>query len=241
MVKVRAVAVDVDGTITDGSMKLSTAAVEAIRRLEESGVRVMLASHNALCVVKALATYIGCTGPIICEGGGVVEYAGRLRRLGSKLVARRALARLKEAFDGLIEESWSNRFRLVDQAFTSSLDRARLEEALKGVEGVKLVYTGFAYHVVDSSVDKGRGLRVASRLVGVKPSEVVAVGDSDVDVDMLLSSGLGVALGNATERLKEAADLILDEDYGEGFTKLASMILSGELNRALRPPSRTPP
>jgi len=232
---------DVDGTLTDRSMRLSVRAVEAVRRLEEEGVMVMLASHNALCVVKALATYMGCSGPIICEGGGVVEHGGRLVILGSRERASRAMEALRRRYGDAIVESWSNRYRLVDQAFTTSLAREVLEEALSEVEGVKLVYTGFAYHVVDSAVDKGRGLRAAMELAGLEAEDVVAVGDSDVDVELLRAAGLGVAVGDATPRLKEAADLVVSSGDGEGFAELASMLLEGRLSRGRCPPSRTPP
>ena len=232
---------DIDGTLTDRSMRLSVRAVEAVRRLEEEGVMVMLASHNALCVVKALATYIGCSGPIICEGGGVVEHGGRLMVLGSRERAERAMEALRRRYGDMITESWSNKYRLVDQAFTTSLTREELEGALSGVEGVKLVYTGFAYHVVDSTVDKGRGLRAAMELVGLKAEEVVAVGDSDVDVELFKVAGLGVAVGDATPRLKEVADVVLSYGNGEGFAELASMLLEGRLSRGRCPPSRTPP
>lgn len=227
--KVKAIAVDVDGTITDARMKLSLKAISAIRRLEASGIRVILASGNTLCVVKTLATYIGCSGACICEGGGVVEYRGEIRKLGSRNLAMKALAKLKKLYGNAIEESWSNPYRLVDVAFHSSLSMEELSKALKRVKGVKLLFSGFAYHLVDASVDKGRGLRVASDLMDIDLDEVVAVGDSDVDIELLKASGLGVALGNAPRSLKRVADVVIVRSYGEGFAKFGSMILKGKL------------
>lgn len=229
--KVEAVALDVDGTLTDDSRRLSPRALAAVRRLEEAGIAVMLCTGNALCVAKTLATYLGCTGPLVCEGGGVVEYRGVVKALASREAALRGMEALKSRFGPLIEESWTNKYRLVDAAFTSKLDFATLSEALRGVEGVKLTYTGFAYHVVDASIDKGVGLREASSMLGVGLDSVAAVGDSDVDEPMLRLAGLGVALGNAPKRLKEAADLVVEGPDGEGLADFVEWLLR-ELGRA---------
>lgn len=64
-------------------------------------------------------------------------------------------------------------------------------------------------------VDKGSGLRKLCELLDVDVARVIAVGDSDNDIPMLVAAGLGVAMGNANERVKAVADWIapsLDED-----------------------------
>lgn len=224
--RIRAVALDVDGTLTDESRRLSPRAVEAVRRLEEAGVVVMLCTGNALCVAKTLAIYLGCTGPLVCEGGGVVEHRGAVRALASRRAALRGMEALKAKFGSMIEESWTNEYRLVDAAFTSRLSFSTLSEALRGLEGVRLTYTGFAYHVVDASIDKGVGLREAASALGVDLANVAAVGDSDADEPMLRAAGLGVALGNAPRGLKEVASLVVEGPDGEGLADFVEWLLS---------------
>ena len=66
-----------------------------------------------------------------------------------------------------------------------------------------------------AGVDKGSGLRKLCDLLDVEIGRVIAVGDSDNDIPMLRAAGLGVAMGNANERVKAVADWIapsLDED-----------------------------
>ena len=66
-----------------------------------------------------------------------------------------------------------------------------------------------------AGVDKGSGLRKLCALLGVDIDRVIAVGDSDNDIPMLRAAGLGVAMGNANERVKAVADWIapsLEED-----------------------------
>jgi magnesium-transporting ATPase (P-type) len=49
----------------------------------------------------------------------------------------------------------------------------------------------------------------------VKPEEVLALGDAENDIEMLQLAGIGVAMGNAHEKLKAVADYVVatnDED-----------------------------
>ena len=52
--------------------------------------------------------------------------------------------------------------------------------------------------------------------MGVPASDVVAFGDMPNDIEMLQWAGLGVAMGNADERVKVAADEITtsNDDFG---------------------------
>lgn len=59
---------------------------------------------------------------------------------------------------------------------------------------------------------------------GVSRDETVAFGDSFVDMDMLQYAGLGVAMGNAPEPVKEIADLVTASNDEEGiYTTLKNL------------------
>ncbi len=74
------------------------------------------------------------------------------------------------------------------------------------------------YHVITvmpSGVSKGDGLRRLAQLLGIRLSEVMAVGDNLNDLDMLDVAGLGVAMGNATPETRARADHVtasVDDD-----------------------------
>ena len=46
----KAIAVDIDGTITDYNKKLHLEAIESLRRLEEAGIPVILATGNVRAI-----------------------------------------------------------------------------------------------------------------------------------------------------------------------------------------------
>ncbi len=57
-------------------------------------------------------------------------------------------------------------------------------------------------------IDKGSALAQLGRMLGIAREEMLAIGDNGIDVPMLRYAGLGIAVANATEECKEAADLI---------------------------------
>ena len=47
--------------------------------------------------------------------------------------------------------------------------------------------------------------------------EIIAFGDGHNDIDMLQYAGLGVAMGNASVEVKEAADIVTKRNDEEGL------------------------
>lgn len=66
-----------------------------------------------------------------------------------------------------------------------------------------------------AGVDKGTGLCEMVNFYGLNPSCTVAFGDGGNDIPMLRRAGIGVAMGNACENVKDHADFItgtVDDD-----------------------------
>ncbi len=211
-----ALATDVDGTLTTRSEGISLDAIGAIRGLERRGVRVVLASARPFCVLNILREYIGCSGAVICENGGVVEYRGDMRVLGDRAQGLEALRALKEAFGGGVVEGWTNPHNAVDVVIERSMPREEVVKVLGGFPSLKLLDSGFYYHVLPADVGKGRGLRVAAEMMGLSTRSFVAIGDSEVDVDLLAEAGFGVAVTDS-EELAPVADMVTKRKNGEGF------------------------
>lgn len=64
------------------------------------------------------------------------------------------------------------------------------------------------FEVNAPGVNKGAALAELARQLGIPMSQVMAIGDNDNDVPMLRAAGIGVAMGNATEAARAAADYI---------------------------------
>ncbi len=216
---VLAVAVDIDGTITHKDRSISCRAVKALRRLE---VPVILSTGNISCFARTAAKLIGVSDMVICENGGVVrfDYDGEDIILGDKKKCLRAADKLAEYFDlEFLDEEYRKSEVCVRRSFPA--DRAR--EILKGM-GVKLLDSGYAYHIVDENVSKGKALVYMARKISIDVKDFAAIGDSENDVEMIEVAGIGIAVANADEKLKAAADVIVSGSDGEGVEQALKLL-----------------
>jgi len=211
--KPKAIAVDIDGTLTNKKRAINCRAVEALRKLK---IPVVLATGNISCFARAVAKMIGVSDIVICENGGVVRfsYDGDDIVLGDKQKCLKALEILKKRFD----------VELLDVEYRKSEVCLRrnfpIEEARKILpKDVRIVDTGFAYHIIDANVSKGRALKFIANKLGLDVKDFVAIGDSENDIEMLEVAGFGVAVANADLKLKEVADLVTSKPNGDGVVE----------------------
>ena len=71
--------------------------------------------------------------------------------------------------------------------------------------------------VMPKGVNKGTGLQMICDDAGVDIGETIAFGDSYNDVFMLKTAGFGVAMGNAEDAVKEAADMVTEDCDEDGI------------------------
>ena len=92
--------------------------------------------------------------------------------------------------------------------------------------GLAVVQTAAFYlEVIPASINKGEGLRRACRAIGIEPREAIAFGDSENDIEMLKAAGMGVAMGNADEAVKAAADMTTLSNNENGIAAALERLL----------------
>lgn len=73
--------------------------------------------------------------------------------------------------------------------------------------------------VTKKGISKGSGLRWIGQYLGIDTEEMIAFGDSGNDREMLETAGVGVAMGNAEEEAKEAADYVTGTNNENGIVQ----------------------
>lgn len=69
--------------------------------------------------------------------------------------------------------------------------------------------------ITANGADKGKGIVAMARHEGFDPNRTIAFGDGGNDTSMILQAGIGIAMGNAIDELKERADYVtttVDDD-----------------------------
>ena len=109
----------------------------------------------------------------------------------------------------------------------SDMDKKKgLEEELREIGGLYLTSSmAFRLEISDEKSGKGAALKKVAGLLSVEPEEIVAFGNADNDVDMMLYAGLGVAVANSPESVKKQADRIAPSNEEEGVAQVLEELL----------------
>ena len=75
-------------------------------------------------------------------------------------------------------------------------------------------------------VNKATGLQTLCGRLGIDASEVLAIGDSLNDAEMLAWAGTSVAMGNAQPHIKELADFVASPVPGQGVVEVLDLLYS---------------
>lgn len=105
---------------------------------------------------------------------------------------------------------------------------AEIQQALAHVPGIEITSSGgLNLEIMPAGANKGEGLKVLSRHLGIKPSQVMALGDQLNDLAMIRYAGLGVAMGNAVPQVMAEADAVTDRFDQDGVGKaIAKYVLN---------------
>lgn len=91
-------------------------------------------------------------------------------------------------------------------------------EHLHGQGNFSMVYSKPEYlEFMDPKVNKGSGLLRLCDYLGIPVEHSIGVGDSENDLELLRSAGLGLAVANAREAVKAAADRVLMGTNNDSF------------------------
>ena len=91
----------------------------------------------------------------------------------------------------------------------------RIEEATKGRIYV-CPSTPYFIELLPLGIDKGPSLVHLCESLGISPQQMMTFGDSYNDISMLRLAGIGIAMGNAEDDIKAAADYVTLDNNSDG-------------------------
>ena len=83
----------------------------------------------------------------------------------------------------------------------------------------------FFLEFTNKEVDKGLGLKKLGEYLGIAKDEMIACGDAGNDLSMVKYAGMGVAMGNATNDVKEIANYITLSNDEDGIAKVTEKFI----------------
>lgn len=98
----------------------------------------------------------------------------------------------------------------------------RTTEELREIYGNMVHFTSskpYFFDMIHKDVNKGTALKALSEQFNIKANEVMAIGDSINDTEMITFAGLGIAVENAHPSIRKIADYITASNNGDGVAK----------------------
>lgn len=94
-------------------------------------------------------------------------------------------------------------------------------------------HTGEMVHILElfaPNINKWAAIEWYLQTHGIDPGRIAAIGDQINDVPMMEHAGIGVAMGNAVDRVKAHAKYVTADNQNHGVARAIDAILSGDLS-----------
>ncbi len=227
---IKALAVDIDGTLTDHNRVLCPVALKTMRKLN---VPVVLSTGNTHCFTRTVSILLGTPRIFIAENGGVLSYAeDDMEILADLQICLDAYQKLANEFPLHKFETAGHRYlyRFTDVTLQRDFDvPAVADRAHELGLPVDIIDTIFAVHIKDKRFDKGTGLRRIAERMKIDLSEFAAIGDSLSDSPMFELAGFRASVGNAGPELKGMSDYVARARYGNGFAEIIDFMIEQKM------------
>lgn len=242
MANIKMIALDMDGTLLNQENEVSENNRKAIARAMDKGVDVVLSTGRRLDTSFPYATSLGLSTYLVtCNGGQIWTMSKqlleehlldptlveRMYRIGERIGVDMWFVATTGLFQGSIPDDAKNLKWL--KFGCSSFDHAKLQQArkelsqLEGIEMTNSLPTNLELN--PKGVNKAVGLERVCRELNISLDNVLAAGDSLNDIKMIEACGIGVAMGNAQDPVKQAADFVTDTNINDGVAKAIEQFL----------------
>lgn len=103
----------------------------------------------------------------------------------------------------------------------------RLEDNIKELEDINVTSSFFSnIEITHTKGNKGQALIELAKYFNISREEVIAMGDNLNDLEMIREAGLGVAMENAVERLKNEANYITTSNINHGVAHVINTFIN---------------
>lgn len=233
--------------ITLGSQGISGKTLEALSRLKARGTKICIATgRGPVCLPDFCGMEFDCYltfNGSLCYGPEGVIFSNPIPGADVQRILRNAAAMGRPvsvatgsrlAANG-IDRDLADYYAIAHLELTVAEDfpEAAREEVyqimlgsresdhsaiLEGVSGAKITASwDRAVDVIPKSGGKGTGVRQVLAYYGLTAEDAMAFGDGNNDIELLEAVGTGVAMGNASDRLKAVSGAVCGPVFRDGI------------------------
>ncbi|WP_086312753.1 hypothetical protein A5821_000316 [Enterococcus sp. 7F3_DIV0205] len=277
---VKAIVLDIDGTLLNDEKKLTIATKEALIEAQKNGIKVILASGrptpgmlkhvDELEMAKYNGMIVSYNGAHVLDVSTQEELFSQplsiehsknilehLKQFDVKpMIAKDDYMYVNNVFDGILDLEFANgsfniieyearggNFQLCEKKDLAEFVDFPLHKILIAAQpeylqenwqkilapfeqSVSGVFSAPMYfEFTDKGIDKANALAQTLQPLGIDKEHIVSFGDGHNDLSLIQYAGMGIAMGNAVDELKSAADKITLSNNEDGIAKALAELL----------------
>jgi Cof subfamily protein (haloacid dehalogenase superfamily) len=139
----------------------------------------------------------------------------------------RVKIKILDSFDNMTEEEQNGIFKaVVIESDEDKLRRLREEILKTGLVSVSQSLKD-NLEVMNKDVSKGNAVKQLAEILGIAREEIITIGDNENDISMIEYAGLGVAVGNAEQCLKDKADFVACDYQEDAVAQVVERFILG--------------
>lgn len=241
---IKLIALDLDKTLLNSNGKISSFSINILQKCQEANYKIIVATgRSETATMYALERYR--PDALICNNGALL-IIGKQRY--NKFIPRETSRQIVKYFSDksyiktikitTADGEYSNQTNIEKNGviytyydFAQQLDKdvykimincdnfSCKEFVDKFHCKCEPVRNGNNYIITGYNVNKAMSITSVAQYFNISMGEVLAFGDDVNDIEMLLSCGVGVAMENAIDKVKEKADFICKSNDQDGATK----------------------
>lgn len=246
MLNYRLLALDLDETLLTKEKSITKQSKQWISQAIDAGVIVIFATGRGLQRVVDFRDELNLSSLMVLVNGAEVwgNNGQLLKRSFINREAIRILHRLaveaEASFWGYSVEGLINKKYWTNDMFDRDWMKfgikhddpqviCQLRKRIQDVDTLEITSSSpFNLELSFKGISKKTGVQKICDYLGIHMKDVMAIGDNLNDFKLIQVAGLGIAMGNADERLKQVADHVTETNEADGVAKAIQKFLITE-------------
>lgn len=233
---IKLIALDMDGTLLNNEGEISEGNRKAIAKAQEKGIYVVLSTGRSITTCRHFAKSLKLTSYIITVNGSEIwdsndQLIERNTLSSNHIETMHSLTNTHNTHFWAVttDKVWRGEFpeNITDHewlkyGFDVQDDEIRkviLDELTRNPELEVSNSSPTNIEVNAVGINKAKALETISEKLGITLDNVMAMGDSLNDLAMIKAAGVGVAMGNAQDLVKEEANWVTATNVEDGVAK----------------------
>lgn len=251
MNNIKAIVCDLDGTLLNSKKRISKENIEILNQKQQQGIKIYIATGRGAETFN-LIRGVNVDGIVLNNGMRVYYnncqiyketlereklkvFCNEVKKLGIKLGVYK---QIEENIPEEINDDVLDGGVFLYDGLPAQFDKLFVElENCKNKEYIEkklpdeyyIIYTRDQYaFIMPRRVSKYTGVGKLLHRDGLDMSQVLVFGDDENDMDLIKESGIGIAMGNALEKIKGVADFVTKSNDENGIEYMIKNLKVGE-------------